>query len=216
MNPEPAEISAALLVLEKQIDSFGWSQPTSLVQLHLLPTTKQAGFAVLLAQRVPIRIEEPAEEFLTFIGERFTDGSPMAEQITSALAGDPSFYAMALVAEVAMTHVDPDEAKAWVASGLPISAHPDAFHARVLTAVDIHGRSYCVHRVRGAEAELVDTTYLGGPPHHALLLMIRGVVARLPEGRGDPLAVLAAASASFEEAAEATKINREPPGGPGC
>lgn len=191
MNPEPRSfIIDALLALEDEINDEGWFQPAMLLQLHLEDDE-------LLGYQTPMTVKEPSQ--LTRVAEKFVDGSQIGDQLAGHLAAEPGFYGLALCAEAYTAEIGPAEAQQWLRSGRPFSEHPSSRRGRMLHAVDIYGRIYLLERQQGGHAQQSELQTFGGVAHDALLTMIRAVVARLPEGHGNPEAVLAMQSISFSE-----------------
>lgn len=126
--------------IEQGVNKLGWDQPPHLAELLW------NGSSILSARLMPIEIQSPPGGFLEHLGEVFQN-EDQGRQTAQMMAADPRFFGLIFHTESwSNEQLTPEE---YLRETRSLADIPGSVESRDLTAIDIAGRIYGLHRNRG-------------------------------------------------------------------
>lgn len=177
VNQYPREqVEKLLLKIESVVHRDGWDEPPFLAVLRWGSPTN------LTLTRIPVRIPDPPGAFVHFLGQESRTDLDVAQHLAE-VAGE-RFYGTVFVCEGwGVTEPDAEKLKAIHDSGRSLEEVDGRFEARMVNAVDLHGRRMHIRRIRGQKPTVdreEQAVALGGRVYEALRLITLSIIEQLP------------------------------------
>lgn len=178
MTPEPRDYVKQLLMRAEQgIHRDGWDQEPFMGTLEWLSPH------ALAMTKIEVKIENPPGAYIEWLGKLHLDEPEVPQALLDRCRG--RFYGMYFACEGWMqATTETEEARRISNAGRSLADIPGSKELRMVHAVDIWGRSYSIHRVRGEKPAMLEdkpSFSVGGRVTEGLRQMTLSVAQLVPE-----------------------------------
>lgn len=192
-----------MLGVERDIHRHGWDQEPMLAVLHQLTPNS------ISLQNTGVQVEGNPGAFLQVIGKGHLDQEFLAHALLTSYGKPETFYGLALISEAwGREETDQDSAARRKAKKM-IADTDGSYEVRLISVVDVYGRTCAIVRRRGEKPELNEQLIPAGRVFEGLANMVYSAVRLMPDNAAK-LAGLDQLRTRLTEKAHMTRMLEEP------